>query len=73
MKQKTICCIDGVNSYLRNNSCCIPQGFVLRPLLLTLYINDIFFFFFGVHPLWMTTTSSSSLNVGLTVDEEANA
>ena len=28
---------------------------------------------FGVHPLWMTTSSSSTLNVGLAVAEEANA
>ena len=27
----------------------------------------------GVHPLRMTTTSSSALKVGLTVAEEANA
>ena len=30
-------------------------------------------FFFGVHPLRRTTASSTSLNVGFTVDEEANA
>ena len=28
---------------------------------------------FGVHPLRMTTTSTSTFKVGLTVDEEANA
>ena len=32
-----------------------------------------FFFFFGVHPLRMTTTSTSTLKVGLAVAEEANA
>ena len=31
------------------------------------------FFFFGIHPLGMTTTSSSSLNVGHSVAGEANA
>ena len=30
-------------------------------------------FFFGVHPLRMTTTSSSTLKVGITVAEGANA
>ena len=33
----------------------------------------LLFFFYGVHPLRTTTTSSSSLNVGFTVAEEANA
>ena len=31
------------------------------------------FSFFRVHPLWMTTTSSSTLKVDLAVAEEANA
>ena len=35
-------------------------------------IIDIFFFF-GVHPLRMTTTSSSTLKVGIAVAEDANA
>ena len=30
-------------------------------------------FFFGVHPLRMTMTSSSTLKVGFAVAEEANA
>ena len=35
--------------------------------------KQIFFFFFGFHPLRMTTTSSSTLKVGIAVAEEANA
>ena len=34
---------------------------------------DTFEFSFEVHPLRMTTSSSSTLNVGLAVAEEANA
>ena len=36
-------------------------------------LGNFKFFFFGVHPLRMTTTSSSTLKVGLVVAEEANA
>ena len=39
----------------------------------TLCYIYLFFFFFGVHPLQMTTTSSSTLKVGFSVAEEANA
>ena len=42
----------------------------IRPPVLTTFM---FYFFLGVHPLRMTKTSSSTLRVGLSVDEEANA
>ena len=43
----------------------------LLPTYLPIYVY--IFFFFGVHPLRITTTSSSKLRVGITVAEEANA
>ena len=42
-------------------------------LKLWVICNLLIFFFFGVHPLLMTTPSSSTLKVGFAVTEEANA
>ena len=64
-----------VHKYAVHYSCCFavdPVKQILHPDYIYIYIY-IFLFFFGVHPLRLTTTSSSSLNVGLTVVEEVNA
>ena len=43
------------------NECCSPKVFAGGGVAGAFMSDVVFFLFFGVHPLWMTTTSPSTL------------
>ena len=63
------CNVYHVSSAMHFEQCCASN--FGGPICHEAFVYNVSFF--GVHPLWMTMTSSSMLKVGFTVAEEANA